>query len=98
MKTISVTVDDEVWARLEKRAALLSALPPYEQLTVGDIVECEMSLLARETLMVPNPRTPCKIVEAPRIHSAFCVTCGFRWDLRASELLECPHIRSREPS
>ena len=73
----------------EREAYMLSARPPYNTVTLSDVIRMALSHFRNTAAaMVPGDRKPCYTVITG--DQTFCATCGLRWDTNDVDPPSCP--------
>lgn len=88
-KQVTIRLPAELIDYAEREAYIRSAQPPYEEVTLSEVVRIALQHL-RDTApaTVPPDRDPCSHVQASDM--TFCSTCGLRWDTNDPSPPECP--------
>lgn len=87
---ISTRLDGDRLDFLEREAYILSARPPYVEVTVSDVIRRAIDKYRAETdTQPPPPKPPCQVARAG--DSSWCAHCKLQWDTNDTDGPTCPH-------
>lgn len=88
-RQISLRLSQDLIDYAEREAYLRSARPPYDEVTLSDVMRMALEhFRATAAAVLPDAPKPCATVVAGDM--TFCSTCGLRWDTNDSSPPGCP--------